>query len=121
MPTQSELSLPNQEHLQQVLGWANDALTEGVTFQRSQTGFSQIHKTIRYIMGDYSHDIVPGSFSKLVDNRFGKTALDFSSALTDIKPFWDYHTYNAKFEAQADSAGKLTKRWWASRMIDLKF
>lgn len=121
MPPSDQLTPPQQEHLRLVLGWATDALAEGEQFLRSQFGYAQIHKTIKYIMGDYSTDTIPGSFSKMVDNRLGKTALDFTSALTDIKPFWDYHTYNKKYEQQATSGGKLTKHWWMSRLIDMKF
>lgn len=110
-----------KKHLAAVLGWANDALTEGEAFIKSQRGFDQISTMIDYIMGDYSRDIVAGSFSKLVDNRFGKIALDFAGAVTDIKPFWEYKTENKRFEPQQVQAQKLTKGWWTRRNIDLKF
>jgi len=110
-----------QEHLDAVLGWANDALAEGESFLKSQVGYSQISTCIDYIMGDYSRDMVPGSFSKLIDNRFGKIALDFAGAMTDIKPFWNYTTQNKRYEQQAVLGNKFTKHWWTSRLIDLKF
>jgi hypothetical protein len=110
-----------KKHLAAVLGWANDALSEGESFLKSQRGYDQIGVQIDYIMGDYSRDMIPGSFSKLVDNRFGKIALDFAGAMTDIKPFWEYKTENKRFEQQQVMAGKLTKGWWTRRLIDLKF
>jgi hypothetical protein len=111
----------DKRHLAEVLGWANDALAEGESFVKSQIGYDRISTCIDYIMGDYSRDMVPGSFSKLVDNRFGKIALDFAGAMTDIKPFWEYHTFNKRFEPQQVMSGKLTKHWWTQRLIDLKF
>jgi hypothetical protein len=111
----------DKRHLSEVLGWANEALAESESFLKSQVGYSSISTMIDYIMGDYSRDMVPGSFSKLVDNRFGKIALDFAGAMTDIKPFWEYKTENKRFEMQQVQSGKLTKAWWTRRLIDLKF
>lgn len=111
----------NTRHLERVLGWSIDALAESEGFLKSQPGYASISTMIDYIMGDYSRDMVPGAFSRVVDNRFGKIALDFAGAMTDIKPFWAYHTYNEKFEKTAELSGKLTKHWWTSRNIDLKF
>ena len=110
-----------RRHLDAVRDWANDALMEGENFVKSQPGYAQISTAINYIMGDYSRDVVPGSFSKLIDNRFGKIALDFAGAMTDIKPFWEYHTYNKRFEPQAELGNKDAKHWWTSQLIDLKF
>jgi hypothetical protein len=111
----------DKRHLAEVLGWSNDALAESESFVKSQVGYDRISTCIDYIMGDYSRDMIPGSFSKLVDNRFGKIALDFAGAMTDIKPFWEYHTFNKRFEPQQVMSGKLTKHWWTQRLIDLKF
>jgi hypothetical protein len=120
-PPKGALNEDEKAHLDEVLGWANEALTEGEAFIKSQVGYSNISTCIDYIMGDYSRDLTPGSFSRIIDNRFGKIALDFAGAMTDIKPFWEYHTFNKKFEPQGDMANKLTKHWWTSRLIDLKF
>lgn len=110
-----------KRHLTQVLGWATEALSESEAFLKSQNGYSQIATMIDYVMGDYSRDMVPGAFSRIVDNRFGKIALDFAGAMTDIKPFWSYHTFNTHFEKQSQLGEKITKHWWTQRLIDLKF
>lgn len=115
------LNESDRRHLESVRGWCCEALAEGEAFLKTQKGYSSIPTLMDYIMGDYSRDLAPGGFSKLVDNRIGKIALDFSAAMTDIKPFWDYHTFNPKFEPQAIMGGKITKHWWTSRLIDLKF
>src|SRR5271156_3012801 len=106
-----------KRHLSMVLGWATEALSEAESFLKSQHGYSKISTMIDYVMGDYSRDMVPGAFSRIVDNRFGKIALDFAGAMTDIKPFWEYHTFNNRFEKQAELGGKITKHWWTQRLI----
>lgn len=111
----------DKRHLESVRGWCVEALAEGEGFLRTQKGFSSISTMMDYVLGDYSRDLTPGAFSRRTDNRFGKIATDFTAAMTDIKPFWDYHTFNKKFEPQATMGGKMTKHWWTSRLIDLKF
>lgn len=115
------LNEADREHLKAVHGWAVEALAEGEAFLKTQKGFSSITTMMDYIMGDYSRNMTPGAFSSIVDNRFGKIALDFASAMTDIKPFWTYHTFNKRFEDHTVMGGEITKHWWTMRMIDLKF
>lgn len=117
----AEPTPPEQRHLSAVLGWATEALQEGENFLRSQTGSDRIQETIANIMGDYSADVAQSSLSDLVDNRLGKIASDLVACLTDIKPFWDYRTYNKRFDEQATMAGKMSTAWYSKNNIDLKF
>lgn len=114
------LGLPASEHETAVLGWSAEALQEGEAFLKSQSGFSDIDRTIEAIMGD-SKDFRPTYLSALTDNRLGKIALNLAAALTDIKPFWEYRTFNKRFEQQAQLGGKLSHAWWHNRFIDLKY
>jgi hypothetical protein len=117
----AEPTPPEQRHLSSVLGWATEALQEGENFLRSQIGADRTQETIANIMGDYSADVTQSALSDLVDNRLGKIASDLVAALTDIKPFWDYRTYNQRFDQQATMAGKLSTSWYMKNNIDLKF
>jgi hypothetical protein len=117
----ADLTPPQQEHLTSVLGWCNEAIQEGENFLRSQLGYDKIPTTIANIMGDYSADMSQASLSDIVDNRLGKCAEDLVSSLTDIKPFWEYRTYNKKFDEQASMLGKLSVSWFLGRAIDMKF
>lgn len=117
----AEPTPPDQKHLSSVLGWATEALQEGENFLRSQQGFGRIQETIANIMGDYSSDVTQNALSDLIDNRLGKIASDLVAALTDIKPFWDYRTYNKRFDEQGQMAGKLSTTWYSKNNIDLKF
>jgi hypothetical protein len=48
-------------------------------------------------------------------------ALDMVAAQTDLKPFWDYKTYNKKFETQAQISNKLASAWWMGRHVTMRF
>jgi hypothetical protein len=117
----NQLNPADKRHLDSVLQWCGDALAEGENFLRSQVGYKFIPTMIDYVMGDYARTTSPGSLSQLVDNRFGKAATDFAAGMTDIKPFWEYHTANNKYEMQATLGNKIAKHWWTSRLIDVKF
>ncbi len=43
------------------------------------------------------------------------------AGLTDIKPFWEYRTYNKRFEANCHIYGKLSEHVWLQRQMDLSF
>ena len=104
-----------------ILAWMGAALEEGEAFLKSQKGYSKFQETIDGIMGETS-SLDPGAqLSSFDANHFGKVALDMTAALTDIKPFWEYKTFNTKFHQQAGMLGKLSQSWFTNRAIDLKF
>jgi hypothetical protein len=115
-------ALPEQRNPHGIWDWCQQAVREGQSFVESQDGYDKIHDTIRYIQGTYYDDkLRPSSISQLSLNYAGKIALDLASALTDIKPFWEYHTSNTYFQAQAEMGQKLASSWWYRRNIDLRF
>lgn len=121
MPDSKDLTPPQQEHLQRVLGWCTEASQEAENFLRSQYGYEKIPQMIANVMGDYSSDVSQGSLSDMVDNRFGKCCDDLTATLTDIKPFWDYKTANKDFELQGDMLKKLSLGWFLQRSVDMRF
>src|SRR6185437_11488064 len=40
---------------------------------------------------------------------------------TDVKPFWDFRTYNPRFDKNAQIFGKLSSAWYTQRQIDVRF
>lgn len=120
-PATKEPAPPDREHLSRVLGWATEAIAEGEAFLKSQKGFDKVQVSIDRVMGDYHADTIPAGLSDIVDNRLGKVALDLAASLTDIKPFWEYRTFNHAFDQQADMLGKLSSSWWTGRAIDMRF
>lgn len=114
--------LPAQENPRGIHDWCQLAIGEGQSFLESQSGFTKVDETIKSIMGDqYEDKLRPNSISQVSLNHMGKIGLDLASSLTDIKPFWEYRTTNARFEPQADMGQKLAGAWWSRRLIDLKF
>jgi len=114
--------LPEQKNPRGIHDWCGLAVQEGQAFLESQPGFASIDETWRAVMGTtYEDKLRQNSISQLNLNHMGKIGLDLASSLTDIKPFWQYKTNNARFEPQAEMGQKLAASWWNKRLIDLKF
>jgi len=114
------LSIPEHTHLQGVLDWTNAALTEGEAWLKSQTGYDKIDPTMRRIMSD-NPELRSTQLSKVCSNRFAHIALNLASAMTDIKPFFEFKTHNPRYEDSAVKGNKFARSWWLTRQIDLRF
>lgn len=118
----AEPTPPQQEHLKRVLGWCQEAIAEAENMLRSEYAYDKFSTIRDKIMGDYSSETAPSSLSQIYYNHFGKVATDLAAALTDIKPFWEYRTFNKKFDQQAQILQKCAHSWWIGRMMtDMKF
>src|SRR5262252_1312808 len=95
----SSLAPPaDQEYEHRVVGYFKEALEEGDAFLRAQKGYNRIGDTITSIMGE-QQDLRVTSLSSVTANHVGKIALDITAGLTDVKPFWEYKTFNKRYEA----------------------
>src|SRR3972149_11144820 len=100
------------DYERRLLSWCQEALQEGEAVLKGDRSYSRIQDSIDYVMGDYNRDLRPSSLSSISENRWGKVHEDLKSALTDIRPFWEYRTFNDKFKRQAAMLGKLSVSLW---------
>lgn len=103
------------------LHWAELAIEESDAFLKSQDGYEKFDEALDAINGEMSGEPAGNMLAGPTYNFFGKVALDMVSAQTDIKPFWDYRTFNPRFQAQAQLANKLAQAWWGGRHVTLRF
>lgn len=97
-------------------------MAEGNAFLTSQDGYDKVDHIVKAIMGTTHDDkLRPASISQIQLNHMGKIALDLASSLTDIKPFFQYHVSNDRYQQQAEIGQKLATNWWSNRLIDLRF
>jgi hypothetical protein len=103
-----------------VVGWIREAIQESDEFLRACTGYSKIEDTITTIMG-VSSDLRSATLSGTECNQIAKTFFDMSAGLTDVKPFWEYRTYNKRFESHGSIYGHLSEHTWLQRQMDIEF
>lgn len=110
----------NESYGYRVIGWCKEAIQEADDFLRSQTGYNKCDEAINAIMG-VSGDMRSATLSSTECNLLSKTFFDMASGLTDIKPFWEYRTYNKRFENHCSIYGKLSQHAWTQRQMDMSF
>lgn len=105
----------------QKLAWLREKLDEGRAFLAAQPNYDRITRSIEVIMGtdDQKAYDVRSTVSFTRTNRVGKIFSDLTAQLTDIKPFWEYSTFNRKFEQHASNYSKLATSWYQRRDCDV--
>ena len=103
-----------------LLGYFKEAIEESDAFLRAQKGYNRIPDAIAAVMGE-QQDLRVSNLSSVTSNHVGKAALDLTAGLTDVKPFWEYKTFNKRYEAHTNVYGKVSQHLWLQGMLDLKF
>lgn len=120
-PSYAAATPPRDNDFKKFKEWAELAIEEADAFLHSQDGYSSFEESIDAINGELKNDLAQGVFGGVTYNHFGKVALDMVASQCDIKPFWDYRTFNPKFQAQAQLGNKLAQAWWMGRHVTLRF
>jgi hypothetical protein len=111
---------PPSDYEHRLLGFFKEGIEEGDAFLRSQVGYNRIPESINGIMGQ-NQDLRVSNLSGVTSNHIGKIALDLVSGMTDVKPFFEFKTYNKRNEAHTSIYGKCSQHIWLQGMLDMKF
>ncbi len=115
------VALPNdsdqlERHL---LSWLRERANEGRGALLKECAFTDMGNSIRYVEGSIKD---PKNATKAISsvsaNRVKKAVLEITSALTDVRPIWNYETFNAEFAPQGEILNKLARGWWKNNLID---
>lgn len=113
---------PNAEgYGYRVVGWVKEGIQESESFLRAQRGFNKIDTAIDSIMSDQTDRLRPTYLSSTQCNQAGKAFLDLTAGMTDVKPFWEYRTFNRRFEKTTAIYGKLSTHFWLQSQMDFQF
>lgn len=113
------MSLPAaREDLERyILGWVQKKVGDGLTILQRERAYNEIGEAIKFVNGEQL-PMRSNSISKIVDNRLRKIGLETVSALTDVRPIWNYDTYNEKYKDQSLILNKLARGWWKNSKAD---
>lgn len=70
---------------------------EGVALLKREKSFTEIQRCIDFVNGDHS-TIKSKSLSTIHDNKLRKIVMETVSALTDVRPIWNYETVNEEYK-----------------------
>lgn len=102
-----------------VLSWVRAKVTEGVALLKKERAYNDVNTCIDYINGE-QFPLRSRAISNLVDNRIRKIAFEIASALTDIRPIWNYEANNIKYAEHGEILNKLARAWWKYSRTDRK-
>ena len=115
----AEKDLKRSRYQAKALSWVHEALKEGEGFLKAQPGYDQIAPSIEAVQALKTTSPLH-ALSKSRVNLAGKVERDIVAALTDVKPFWEYRTKNARMARIAGILNKLSENWWMQRLIDMR-
>lgn len=113
--TPPQLSIDEQA----LMGWLQSAAAEGLNMLRKEPVWGGIQTCIDYVSG-MQQPVRSTALSRLTDNRLRKIVREIVSSMTDIRPIWDYQTYNVQYAEQAEILNKLVRNWWQNSYADRK-
>jgi len=112
-------ALPADGYEGYVIGYIKEAIEEGDAFLKAQEGYEKIQPTMNAIMS-VDDELRPSSLASTKSNQIGKIAGDLAALLTDIRPFWEYRTFNRKFDKASMIMGKLSLHWYLQTAADVR-
>jgi len=103
-----------------VMGFVQEALEEGDAFLRAQKNFDKISIAQRMIEDPYGAKGISG-LSSTEANHLAKAATQLVASMTDVRNFWEYRTFNPRFERQTQILGKWSLHLWMNKQWDMRF
>jgi hypothetical protein len=102
-----------------VLGWLLEGVQEGERVNQSDPAYPKIDEMMSYVLGEQLKQPRPSYLPGMVVNQTKKAIKTHASALTDIKPLFNYKTFNDKFKEQEALLNKRIVAWWINTFADL--
>ncbi len=102
---------------QYLLGWVREKVGDGLNALKKERAFGQIDEAMKYVEGNQM-PLRSKALSSITDNRMRKIVLETVSALTDVRPIWNYDTYVEEYKAQGEILNKLARGWWKNTQAD---
>lgn len=106
-----------EENDQQLLGWLSTAIQAGRSSIAKERAYQGIGGCIDYVAGN-TGTLRPSALSKVSFNRIRKNVYEIVSSMTDVRPVWNYQTYNNEYKKQADILNLLVRNWWRNSHAD---
>jgi hypothetical protein len=104
-------------YVTQLLAQLKKRIRSGLDYYRREPAYLAEPVVLKCVEGNFK-SVKSQALSTLFDNRLRKTEYDIASALTDVRPIWNYSTFRAEYKDQADTFSKLARFWWKKAGCD---
>jgi hypothetical protein len=101
-----------------ILAWVKEALTQGMTFLKSQRAYKDIDKAMD-IIADSEDEFIPKSRSRMRYNRLKRQIREVVATEANIRPLDGFSTDNPEtFGEQSEILNKTWRGWWLGTFAD---
>lgn len=100
-----------------LLAWLDQAIAAGKRTVSREPAYQAISDCIGFLSGSRGA-LKPQQLSRVTFNRSRKNTYEVISAMTDVRPIWNYQTYNNDYKKQADILNMLVRNWWRNSYSD---
>lgn len=100
-----------------LLSWLDSAVKSGLALLKRESAYQGVSENIAFINGSQG-SLRSNTLSRVTFNRLRKIVYEVVSSMTDVRPIWNYQTFNNKFKPQADILNKLVRNWWRNSYAD---
>lgn len=116
--SQNQYICPTQNSTEDYrIGWLKEAVREGETFIRNQTGASDF-RIAKDIIAGVNTGKMPTSLSNINVNLQKRLIREIVGTMSNIRPLWGYSTDNKSLEPQAEILNKLLQSWYLGAFAD---
>src|SRR5687768_9415067 len=109
--------IQNAAYEGQLLAQLKSRVRDGLDWYRREPGYLAEPAVAKCVEGGYK-SVKSQALSTIYDNHLRKIEYDIASALTDVRPIWNYNTFRPEFKEQADTFSKLARFWWRKSESD---
>jgi hypothetical protein len=108
-----------RDHEREIVKRMKSLWVQGSGVYKQERAFQDIQTNFNYVEGSQEGN-KSQALSRAFDNKIQKVVLEMTSALTDVRPIWNYETYIDAFKPQGEILNKLARGWWRSTAADRK-
>jgi len=94
-------------------------ISSGVATLKKEKGYNDCQRNMDAVQGDQL-PLRQSALSQGFDNKLKKILMETASALTDVRPIWNYETHREEYKAQATIFNKLARAWWRNSKAERK-
>jgi hypothetical protein len=105
------------EYENEILAWAQGSINDGQAILKRERPYTDFDNAKKFVMGQ-QFPLRSRAISRITDNRLRKIVMETIAALTDVRPIWNYETFNAQWKPQGEILSKLARAWWKNNQID---
>lgn len=102
-----------------LLAWLDTAIKSGLAILKNEPAYQTINDCLGTINGG-TGGLKQQALSRVSFNRTRKNLYEVVSAMSSVRPIWNYQTFNNSYKEQADILNRLVRSWWRTTYSDRK-